>query len=106
MITGAILTTDTGRTHALLKHVLPSSLAAIIPDDSSDRTAILEKLASGQLLCVAYNAAVRQSHRPWGYISQDSIHDIATLEASTDAGEYKRSGWTFRRSDNLRLWAA
>lgn len=106
MIVGMILTADTGRTHALLKSVLPVPLAAILPDDSSDRATILEKLASGQLLCIAYNAAVRQSRKPWGYISQDSIHDVVTLEASTDASEGKRSGWTFRKSDNLRLWAA
>ena len=92
--------------HAFLKSVLPSSLAPVLPDDASNRTIILEKLASGQLLCVAYNAAVRLSRRPWGYISQDSIHDIAALEAAAEAGEAKWSGWTFRRSDNLRLWAA
>lgn len=95
-----------GRIHALLKSVLPSPLAAILPEDTSDRTTILEKLASGQLLCVAYNSAVRQSRKPWGFISQDSIHDIVALEASAEVGEAKRSGWTFRRSDNLRLWAA
>ena len=106
MIIGEILTTVTGRMHAFLKSVLPSPLATIIPDDPADRETILDKLASGQLLCVAYNAAVRQSRKPWGYISQDSIHDIAALEASAEAGEASRSGWTFRRSDNLRLWAA
>jgi hypothetical protein len=106
MIIDTTLTTDTGRAYALLKSVLPSPLAAILPDDPSDRVTILEKLASGQLLCVAYNAAVRQSCKPWGCISRDSIHDVAALEASTEVGEGKRSGWTFRRSDNLRLWAA
>lgn len=95
-----------GRMHAFFKSVLPSPLAAILPDDVSNRITILEKLASGQLLCVAYNAAVRQSRKPWGYISQDSIHDINTLEAVAEASDAKRSGWTFRRSDNLRLWAA
>ncbi|KAF9653574.1 hypothetical protein BDM02DRAFT_3125545 [Thelephora ganbajun] len=95
-----------GRIHAFLKSVLPSPLIAVLPDDTSNRTTILEKLASGQLLCVAYNAAVRQSRKPWGYISQDSIHDIATLEAAAEVAEAKRSGWTFRKSDNLRLWAA
>lgn len=92
--------------HAFLRAVLPTPLAVVLPDDASDRTTLLEKLASGQLLCVAYNAAVRQSRKPWGYISQDSIHDMAALEAAAEAGEAKRSGWTFRRSDNLRLWAA
>ena len=95
-----------GRMHAFLKSVLPSPLAAVLPNDASNRTAVLEKLASGQLLCVAYNAAVRLSRKPWGYISQDSIHDIAALEAVAEADEAKRNGWTFRRSDNLRLWAA
>lgn len=96
----------TGRVHAFLKSVLPSPLAAVLPSDASNRTIILEKLASGQLLCVAYNVAVRQSRKPWGYISQDCIHDIAALEAAAEASEAVQSGWTFRRSDNLRLWAA
>jgi len=92
--------------HAFFKSVLPSHLAVVLPEAAPNRITLLEKLASGQLLCVAYNAAVRQSRRPWGYISQDSIHDVAALEAAAEAGEAKRSGWTFRRSDNLRLWAA
>jgi hypothetical protein len=37
--------------------------------------------SSGQSLCVEYNAGVRQSRRPWGYINADTIHDIIALEA-------------------------
>ncbi|KAI0262095.1 hypothetical protein BC834DRAFT_1043661 [Gloeopeniophorella convolvens] len=100
------------RTHALLAALLPASLLPKLPP-SSDRAALLEGLSSGQLLCTAYNTGVRQSRKPWGYISQDSIHDILALEnALAESGangaqaERGRKGWTFRRSDNLRLWGA
>jgi hypothetical protein len=48
----------------------------------------------------------------WGYINKDAIHDIATLESRKEVHEgaenekERRKGWTFRRIDNLRLWAA
>jgi hypothetical protein len=61
---------------------------------------------------VAYSIGVRQSRKPWGYINDDSIHDIVALgdELSASAvdvsqAEKGRKGWTFRRTDNLRLWA-
>lgn len=104
--------------HALLISLLPASLLPLLPLPDSeggavDRTALLESLTSGQLLCVAYNTGVRKSRRPWGYISKDAIHDVAALEAqfqSTGNGEEAdakaKKGWTFRRTDNLRLWAA
>jgi hypothetical protein len=72
-------------------------------------------LSSGQLLCVAYNVGVRKSKKPWGYINKAAVHDIAALEAEADAShaqeraperENKRKAWTFRRTENLRLWAA
>jgi hypothetical protein len=55
-------------------HCFPSHLP-----NSPDRT-FLNALSSGQLLCVAYNIGVRQSRKPWGYINDDSIHDIVALE--------------------------
>ena len=80
--------------------------------DRNDRSAFLQSLSSGQLLCVAYNAGVRRSRKPWGYISKDSIHDILGLQktANEQGGENDKDDkgkrmWTFRRSDNLRLWA-
>ena len=101
------------RTHALLVALLPASLLPHLPG-SQDRVEFLNALSSGQLLCLAYNAGVRQSRKPWGYINIDSIHDIIALEAAlTNSSEVEgsqeekgRKGWTFRRTDNLRLWGA
>ena len=91
-----------GRAHALLSAFLPSHLLPVLGSASS-RTDFLSSLSSGQLLCVAYNMCVRKSKRPWGYVSKDSIHDIVTLQAEAEMEERKK-GWTFRRTDNLRLW--
>jgi hypothetical protein len=97
---------------SLLVALLPSELLLLLPPPSNaDKTTLMYKLSSGQILCTAYNIAVRKSRKPWGYITPAAIHDIATLEiqASEDAEadkEKKRNGWTFRRTDNLRLWAA
>jgi len=100
------------RTHALLVALLPTSLLTHLPT-SPDRAELLNTLSSGQLLCVAYNIGVRQSRKPWGYINDDSIHDIVALEDALSASavdgsqaEKGRKGWTFRRTDNLRLWGA
>ena len=56
---------------------------------------------------------MRRSRKPWGYISKDAIHDIVALEQAAASGlgndkdkEKGKRGWTFRRTDNLRLWAA
>jgi hypothetical protein len=99
------------RAHALLVALLPASLLSHLPN-SPDRT-FLNALSSGQLLCVAYNIGVRQSRKPWGYINDDSIHDIVALEDALSASmvdgsqaEKGRKSWTFRRTDNLRLWGA
>lgn len=97
------------RAHALLIALLPTNLLALLPREL-DRTELLLTLSSGQALCVAYNVGVRRSRKPWGYISKEAIHDILALEqAQSASGENEdkgRKGWTFRRSDNLRLWAA
>jgi len=98
-----------GRAHSLLLSFLPSALQPAL-QPSSPREAFLESLSSGQLLCNAYNSCVRKSKKPWGYVSKDGIHDIIALEKSAEAdlesaAPGKKSGWTFRRTDNLRLWA-
>lgn len=93
-----------GRAHAILNHFLPKELLTVLqpPEPPS---AFLDSLSSGQLLCVAYNAVVRKSKKPWGYISKDGIHDIIALEkANEEMREGSKKGWTFRRTDNLRLW--
>ncbi len=109
---GAFSDNELHRAHALLVALLPASLLSHLPT-SPDRAEFLNALSSGQLLCVAYNIGVRQSRKPWGYINDDSIHDIAALEDALSASaidgsqaEKGRKGWTFRRTDNLRLWGA
>lgn len=103
---------ELSRTHALLVAFLPAFLLPQLPT-SPDRADLLNALSSGQLLCVAYNLGVRQSRKPWGYINDESIHDIVALEdalfasgADGSQADKGRKGWTFRRTDNLRLWAA
>jgi hypothetical protein len=98
--------------HSLLVSFLPSALQPAL-QPSSPQEAFLGSLLPGQLLCNAYNSCVWKSKKPWGYVSKDDIHDIIALEKSAEAdleGEAsaalgKKSGWTFRRTDNLRLWA-
>lgn len=102
------LTLLLGRAHGLLSAFLPVHLLSGLGPATS-RTDFLGSLSSGQLLCVAYNACVRKSKRPWGYVNKDSIHDIIALEKAQAEGEggdaaRNKKGWTFRRTDNLRLW--
>ncbi|KAI5122405.1 hypothetical protein M0805_002956 [Coniferiporia weirii] len=101
------------RAHTLLVALLPASLLPLLPISYTERIELLSALSSGQLLCAAYNVGVRRSRKPWGYINKDSIHDIAALESKVmmddidkDEAEKRNTGWTFRRTDNLRLWAA
>jgi len=103
---------ELSRTHALLVALLPAFLLPHLPT-SPDRADLLNALSSGQLLCVAYNIGVRQLRKPWGYIKDESIYDIVALEDALSASaadglqaEKGRKGWTFRRTDNLRLWGA
>ncbi|EJD38347.1 hypothetical protein AURDEDRAFT_139582 [Auricularia subglabra TFB-10046 SS5] len=88
------------RAHALLANLLPATLLPLLPLDGN-RSELLAALSSGQLLCTAYNVAVRKSKKPWGYIDPDAIHDIAN-----EAAEKEKKVWTFRRIENLRLFAA
>jgi hypothetical protein len=96
----------------MLQALIPQSLTHLLPPSPTDRASLLQAISSGQVLCVAYNAGVRKSRKPWGYVNKDAIHDIAALEAQTPGQdgdqEFERTkrGWTFRRTDNLRLWAA
>ncbi|PVG02449.1 hypothetical protein CPB86DRAFT_725534 [Serendipita vermifera] len=104
-----------GRALALLVTLLPVELLHLLPPPSEPltSTSLMNSLSSGQLLCVAYNAGVRKSRKPWGYINTAAIHDIASLEGSISPNgdkEDEKGGkpkvWTFRRTENLRLWAA
>ncbi|KAF8057589.1 hypothetical protein FPV67DRAFT_569965 [Lyophyllum atratum] len=101
---------DLGRAHALLSAFLPAHLLSAL-DPPTSRIGFLSSLSSGQLLCVAYNSCVRKSKHPWGYVSRDGIHDILALEKAAreedkdgKAADSGKKGWTFRRTDNLRLW--
>jgi hypothetical protein len=110
---GAFTDGELPRAHKLLVAFLPASLLPHLPT-SPDRMELLNALSSGQLLCAAYNIGVRQSRKPWGYINDDSVHDIIALEDALSASaaadgsqaEKGRKSWTFRRTDNLRLWGA
>lgn len=96
-----------GTMHALLRALLPERLRSHLPEISSSRKDLLNTLASGQLLCEAYNVGVRRSRKPWGYVDSHSIHDLITMEASSSTGSPASGrGWTFRRVDNLRIWVA
>ena len=53
---------------------------------SEGKEAFLNSLTSGQLLCVAYNAGVRRSKKPWGYVNREGIHDIIALEQQIEEG--------------------
>jgi hypothetical protein len=98
----------------VLHHLLSLELSKHLPPAGlpPDREALLLALSSGQLLCVAYNSGVRRSKKPWGYINKTAIHDIAALEAEAltngveEEANRKKRTWTFRRTENLRLWAA
>ncbi|KAJ3730741.1 hypothetical protein C8R42DRAFT_14926 [Lentinula raphanica] len=104
------------RAHSLLLSLLPPHLHhALLPPSSSPPSSspsahalFLQSLSSGQLLCIAYNAGVRKSKKPWGYINKEGIHDILALQSQNQnqgqGTQGTQTGWTFRRSDNLRLW--
>jgi hypothetical protein len=101
--------TSIGRAPALLLFFLPSHLQAVLGTlPPTSRTSFLTTLSSGQLLCIAYNACVRKSRQPWGFVSKDGIHDILALEREASRNgtgdEGGKKVWTFRRTDNLRLW--
>ncbi|KAF8596385.1 hypothetical protein BDV93DRAFT_610926 [Ceratobasidium sp. AG-I] len=91
------------RTNALLQHFLPPTLAPFLPTPAT-REALLSCLSDGQLLCVAYNSAVRKSKKAWGFINAQSIHE--TTSVNITAEEKAAGSWTFRRKENLGLWAA
>ncbi|KZT20686.1 hypothetical protein NEOLEDRAFT_1151159 [Neolentinus lepideus HHB14362 ss-1] len=97
-----------GRVHAVLSALLPQELLSTLPQAPSNRSILLHALSSGQLLCVAYNAGVRRSRQPWGFINKHEIHDIIAMEHKLSAEEKEeknKTGWTYRRLDNLRLWS-
>lgn len=64
--------------------------------NTSDSTALgrgnlLEALSDGQLLCLGYNAVLRASNRPWGFIGSGKIHDLREMEVATSTTPSKSS---------------
>ncbi|CAE7057597.1 unnamed protein product [Rhizoctonia solani] len=89
------------RTNSLLRYLLPLHLVTCLPI-APTRDTLLEALSDGHLLCVAYNAGVRKSKKAWGFINAESIHETALATSEEQAA----GSWTFRRKENLGLWAA
>lgn len=101
---------DVERARTLLLDVLPDLPADIF---SSDMTQMLTALSDGQILCHAYNAALRRSGRPWGFIQSSAVHDVKGEEESSrgsrlssDDNTRRPPGWTFRRIENLKRFSA
>ncbi|KAG8742570.1 hypothetical protein FRC11_014236, partial [Ceratobasidium sp. 423] len=89
------------RANSLFRYLLPATLVPCLPITPT-RDTLLDSLSDGHLLCVAYNAGVRKSKKAWGFINAGSIHETAL--ATTE--EQATGNWTFRRRENLGLWAA
>lgn len=85
------------------------------------RESLLVALSDGQILCTSYNVAVRRSRNPWGYVHLENVHDLLGIakepeeeqpELDMSLGSVQRASakakgsWTFRRTENLRYWAA
>ncbi|CAE6479990.1 unnamed protein product [Rhizoctonia solani] len=89
------------RTNSLLRYLLPVHLVTCLPITPTRET-LLNALSDGHLLCVAYNNGVRKSKKAWGFINAESIHETALATSEERAA----GSWTFRRKENLGLWAA
>lgn len=104
------------RAYECVRFFLPLDHLSHLKSPLQSRTDFLKSLSDGMLVCIAYNIALRQSHRPWGFIPNQSIHNIIELEQrttpitsnanNTSSETNERVGLTFRRMDNLRVWAA
>ncbi|BGP23619.1 cytoplasm protein [Rhodotorula toruloides] len=106
------------RAYAIIVAQLSDDQTAALPDPSEDRAGSLDALSNGYLLCLSYNATLRlSSPHPFGFISPSSIHPFPlSLSSSTEmyrtassandgGGRGEKIGQTFRRAENLRLWA-
>ncbi|KAL9931458.1 hypothetical protein V8E36_009623 [Tilletia maclaganii] len=85
----------------LMEDLLPADLRPHLRSRGTDSDALLATLADGHLLGLTYNAALRRSRRPWGFLRAEDIHALVGDASTTEA-----SKWTFRKIDNLRNWAA
>ncbi|CAE6505840.1 unnamed protein product [Rhizoctonia solani] len=89
------------RANSLLRYLLPPHLVPCLPI-TPNRETLLAALSDGHLLCAAYNSGIRKSKKAWGFINAESIHETALATSEEKAA----GSWTFRRRENLGLWAA
>ncbi|KAG1149752.1 hypothetical protein G6F37_004234 [Rhizopus arrhizus] len=89
---GSFVNDPLGRYHALLVDNQDKSLKEVIDisNPKDNENAFLECLADGRVLCNAYNSLVKQSKRPFGFITK--IHS-----------DTRR---TYRAVENLRFFVA
>lgn len=120
------------RIRTMILDVLPDLPAEMLDDEPLSSQSppptspLLRTLSDGQILCHAYNAALRRSGRPWGFIQSSAIHDVkgeeeafrarlaeeeaAAVEQPAERRDTTKSrrpqGWTFRRIENLKRFSA
>ncbi|WAR62777.1 hypothetical protein PtB15_15B365 [Puccinia triticina] len=65
----------------LVSHLPPELLSHLVPPhgEYGSRIGFLDSLSDGTLLCLAYNAVLRKSQRPWGFIPVESIHNLVGI---------------------------
>ncbi|KAK4689386.1 hypothetical protein P7C73_g725, partial [Tremellales sp. Uapishka_1] len=88
------------RIHAFLLSHLPLELQTYLPSLSVEdpaNSSLISRLSDGYLLTQAYNIAIAQSPRSWGFINDDVYETL---------GETDEKEWTFRKVANLTCWAA
>ena len=78
--------------------------ASLLQETSADEQQALDKLSDAYLLCLAFNAALRNSRSPWGMIQARDIHEMEASQSPIDSSSQK-STWTFQRTQNLQCWA-
>lgn len=98
---------------------LDSAVAAIV--SSTNIYELLLILADGYVLCRVFNLSVARSKYAWGFIQEQQIqlcepntsvalllssNSDADVSVSSDISRGEHRGWTFRRAENLRVWAA
>ncbi|KAI5474972.1 hypothetical protein MNV49_002156 [Pseudohyphozyma bogoriensis] len=87
------------RAHAIIASHLPSAILSRLVAPETSVAGFWDSLSDGFLLSHAYNLVLRASSRPFGFIPEKGIHDLSvTKEGGVGA--------TFRRVENLGVWAA
>lgn len=76
----------TARVKSCIEAHLPADLLADL-NNCHSAADLLSVLSDGQILCLAYNAVLRVSQRPWGFIPENSIHDVINLVRARERKE-------------------